>query len=203
MIASGGNRRGGPAGGGGSGSEDSLGTPTRIGTMSTEGATRRVLGVDPGLTVTGWGVVDGDGASGQLVDCGVIRTRSKQPRADRLRDIAEGIRTVIRDHGPAELAVEQQFVAANVRSAMVIGEARAAAMIAAADAGLPVFEFAPTAVKESVTGWGGAPKEQVQQMVAVQLGMTEIEGPLDVSDALAVALTRLGDLRLELAMARS
>ena len=171
--------------------------------MSTEGATRRVLGVDPGLTVTGWGVVDGDGASGQLVDCGVIRTRSKQPRADRLRDIAEGIRTVIRDHGPAELAVEQQFVAANVRSAMVIGEARAAAMIAAADAGLPVFEFAPTAVKESVTGWGGAPKEQVQQMVAVQLGMTEIEGPLDVSDALAVALTRLGDLRLELAMARS
>ncbi len=171
--------------------------------MSTEGATRRVLGVDPGLTVTGWGVVDGDGASGRLVNCGVIRTRSKQPRADRLRDIAEGIRTVIRDHGPAELAVEQQFVAANVRSAMVIGEARAAAMIAAADAGLPVFEFAPTAVKESVTGWGGAPKEQVQQMVAVQLGMTEIEGPLDVSDALAVALTRLGDLRLELAMARS
>jgi crossover junction endodeoxyribonuclease RuvC len=165
--------------------------------------TRRVLGVDPGLTVTGWGIVDGDGAVARLVDCGVIRTSAKAPRAERLREIADGIRTQIRNHEPVELAVEQQFVAANVRSAMVIGEARAAAMIAAADAGIPVFEFAPTSVKESVTGWGGAPKEQVQQMVAVQLGMTGIEGPLDVSDALAVALTRLGDIRLELAMARS
>ena len=162
-----------------------------------------MLGVDPGLGITGWGIVDGDGASGQLIDCGVIRTKPKQPRAERLRDIAEGIRVVIRDHGPVELAVEQQFVAVNVRSAMVIGEARAAAMIAAAEAGLPVFEFAPASVKESVTGWGGAPKEQVQQMVAVQLGLTEIAGPLDISDALAIALTRLGELRLELAMARS
>lgn len=166
-------------------------------------ATRRVLGVDPGLTITGWGVVDGDGATGRLIDCGIIRTKPKAPRAQRLREIADGIRTVIADHGPAELAVEQQFVAVNVRSAMVIGEARAAAMIAAADADVPVFEFAPTSIKESVTGWGGAPKEQVQQMVAVQLGVTQIDGPLDVSDALAVALTRLGDLRMELAMARS
>lgn len=166
-------------------------------------ATRRVLGVDPGLTITGWGIVDGDGATGTMVACGIIRTKPKSPRAQRLREIADGIRTLIRDHGPVELAVEQQFVAVNVRSAMVIGEARAAAMIAAADADLPVFEFAPTSIKESVTGWGGAPKEQVQQMVAVQLGLTEIDGPLDVSDALAVALTRLGDLRLELAMARS
>jgi len=166
-------------------------------------ATRRVLGIDPGLTITGWGIVDGDGATGQLIACGTIRTKPKAPRAERLREIADGIRALIGDHGPVELAVEQQFVAVNVRSAMVIGEARAAAMIAAADAGIPVFEFAPTSVKESVTGWGGAPKEQVQQMVAVQLGLTEIEGPLDISDALAVALTRLGDLRLELAMARS
>lgn len=166
-------------------------------------ATRRVLGVDPGLTVTGWGIVDGDGASGELVGCGVIRTKPKTPRAERLREIADGVRALISDHGPAELAVEQQFVAANVRSAMVIGEARAAAMIAAADADVPVFEFAPTSIKEAVAGWGGAPKEQVQQMVAVQLGLPTIEGPLDISDALAVALTRLGDLRLELAMARS
>ncbi len=76
-------------------------------------------------------------------------------------------------------------------------------MIAAADCGVPVFEFAPTAVKESVTGWGGAPKEQVQQMVAVQLGLTELPTPLDISDALSIALARLADLRLELAMARS
>lgn len=168
----------------------------------TEG-TRRVIGVDPGLSITGWGIVDGDGASGRLIDCGVIRTKPKHARAERLHHITENIRDLIREFDPAELAVEQQFVAVNVRSAMVIGEARAAAMISAAGEGIPVFEFAPTSVKESVTGWGGAPKEQVQQMVAVYLGVAEIDGPLDVSDALAVALTRLGDLRLELALARS
>ena len=168
----------------------------------TEG-TRRVIGIDPGLSITGWGIVDGDGASGRLIDCGVIRTKPKHARAERLHHIADSISKLILEFQPAELAVEQQFVSVNVRSAMVIGEARAAAMISAAAAGLPVFEYAPTSVKESVTGWGGAPKEQVQQMVAVQLGVVEIEGPLDVSDALAVALTRLGDLRLELAMARS
>ena len=79
----------------------------------------------------------------------------------------------------------------------------AAAMVAAADCRIPVFEFAPTAVKEAVTGWGGAPKEQVQQMVMVQLGLVDLPEPLDISDALAIALTRLGELRLELAMARS
>ena len=169
----------------------------------TSSLTRRVLGIDPGLTITGWGIVDGNGSAASAIEYGVIRTKTKLSRAERLGQIAEGVRALIREHKPAELAVEQQFVAVNVRSAMVIGEARAAAMVAAADCGIPVFEFAPTAVKESVTGWGGAPKEQVQQMVAVQLGLTELPEPLDVTDALAIALTRLGEMRLELAMARS
>jgi crossover junction endodeoxyribonuclease RuvC len=76
-------------------------------------------------------------------------------------------------------------------------------MIAAADCSVPVFEFAPTEIKQSVAGWGGAPKEQVQQMVVVQLGLTDLPGPLDISDALAIALARLAELRLEFAMARS
>ena len=109
--------------------------------------TRRVLGIDPGLTITGWGVIEGDGSTATAIEYGVIRTKTKDSRAERLGQIAEGVRALIREHGPAELAVEQQFVAVNVRSAMVIGEARAAAMIAAADCGVPVFEFAPTAVK--------------------------------------------------------
>lgn len=169
----------------------------------TGSPTRRVLGIDPGLTITGWGVVDGDGSTASAVEYGVIRTNAKGSRAERLGQIAESVRGLIREYGPAELAVEQQFVAVNVRSAMVIGEARAAAMIAAADCGVPVFEFPPTTVKEAVTGWGGAPKEQVQQMVAVQLGLTELPTPLDISDALAIALARLAELRLEFAMARS
>ncbi|MEX2229502.1 MAG: crossover junction endodeoxyribonuclease RuvC [Dehalococcoidia bacterium] len=165
-------------------------------------ARRRVLGVDPGLATTGYGLIDSDGHDARLVASGVIRTRPREPRAERLRLIHDAIRALIAEHGPTELAIEQQFIAENVRSAMAIGEARAAAMIAAAGAGVPVFEFLPAAIKESVTGHGGAPKEQVAQMVMVHLGLSEQPHPLDVSDALAIALTRLADARLEDAVAR-
>ncbi len=163
---------------------------------------RRVLGIDPGLAVSGYCIVDERGSGGHLVHCGALRSTAKQPRAERLYRIYSMVLALIAEYRPVELAVEQQFVAENVRSAMAIGEARAAAMVAAAAAGIPVHEFTPAAVKESVAGWGGAPKEQVAQMVAIHLGVTEIPGPLDVSDAAAVALTRLAEARLEEAMAR-
>jgi crossover junction endodeoxyribonuclease RuvC len=163
---------------------------------------RRVLGIDPGLAATGYGVVDEQGRGGHLVASGVVRTKATTPRAERLGRIYDAVRALIEEFRPHELAVEQQFVAQNVRSAMAIGEARAAAMVAAAAARIPVHEFAPAAIKESVAGWGGAPKEQVQQMVLVHLGLTELGGPLDVTDAIAVALTRLADARLEQAMSR-
>ena len=163
---------------------------------------RRVLGIDPGLAVTGYAVVDGRGSGGTLVHSGFMRTKPAEPRAQRLYRIFDLVTALIAEYGPAELAVEQQFVAENVRSAMAVGEARAAAMVAAAATGIPVFEYAPTSIKESVVGWGGAPKEQVQQMVLLHLGLTELAGPLDVSDAAAIALTRLADARLEEAMAR-
>lgn len=165
-------------------------------------AQRRVLGVDPGLATTGYGLIEGDGQHARIVTSGVIRTRPREDRAVRLRLIHDGIAALIAEHAPTELAIEQQFVAENVRSAMAIGEARAAAMIAGAAAGLAVFEYLPTAIKESVTGYGGAPKEQVSQMVMIHLGLTEQPHPLDVSDALAIALTRLADARLEDAVAR-
>ncbi len=164
---------------------------------------RRILGIDPGLTVSGWAVVDGDGNLASAVDFGTIKTSSKDPRSARLGQVASRVRDLIRHFGPAELALEQHFVAVNVRSAMVIGEARAAAMVAAADCRIPVLEYSPTSVKEAVTGWGGAPKEQVRQMVTVQLGLAEEPSPLDISDAMAIALTRLAELRLEQALARS
>lgn len=170
--------------------------------MSTPATPRRVLGVDPGLAVTGYGIVDERGSGGTLVHSGALRTRSAQPRAERLHRIYDLVRALIDEYRPQELAIEQQFVAENVRSAMAIGEARAAAMVAAAAAGVPVFEYPPASVKESVAGWGGAPKEQVAQMVAVHLGVTEVPGPMDVTDALAIALTRLAEARLEEALAR-
>ncbi len=164
----------------------------------------RVLGVDPGLAVTGYGVVDGDGTAAHIVVTGVLRTNARASKAERLARLFAGVGALIEAHRPAALAVEQQFVAENVRSAMTIGEARSAAIVAAASRGLPVFEYLPTAVKESVVGYGGAPKEQVRQMVAIHLGLTveELPASLDASDALAVALTRLADLRLEAALAR-
>jgi crossover junction endodeoxyribonuclease RuvC len=166
-------------------------------------APRRVLGIDPGLAATGYGVLDGDATSARMVACGVLRTRASEPRALRLARIHDYVRALLDTHRATELAIEQQFVAENVRTAMAIGEARAAAMVAAAGAGVPVYEFPPASVKEAVTGWGGAPKEQVLQMVMVHLGLTVAPHPLDVSDALAVALARLADARLEDALARA
>ncbi len=172
------------------------------GTARSDSLPRRVLGIDPGLAATGFGVVDERGSGGYLVASGVVRTKASMPRSQRLGRIYDAVRALIEEHRPHEVAIEQQFVAENVRSAMSIGEARAAAMVAAAAAGLPVHEFAPTAIKESIAGYGGAPKEQVQQMVLIHLRVEEVSGPLDVTDAIAVALTRLADARLEEAMSR-
>lgn len=163
---------------------------------------RRVLGVDPGLTVSGYCIVDERGSGGTLVHSGSLRTKASEPRAERLYRIFDLVTALIAEYRPRELAVEQQFVGENVRSAMAIGEARAAAMVAAAASGVAVYEFTPAAIKESVVGHGGATKEQVAQMACIHLGVTEIPGPLDVSDAAAIALTRLADARLEEAMAR-
>lgn len=171
-------------------------------TGRSESLPRRVLGIDPGLAVMGYGVVDERGSGGYLVASGVLRTKASMPRAQRLGRIHDVVRALIAEYRPHEVAIEQQFVAENVRSAMSIGEARAAAMVAAASASVPVHEFAPAAIKESIAGYGGAPKEQVQQMVLVHLGVTAVDGPLDVTDAIAVALTRLADARLEEAMTR-
>ena len=107
-------------------------------------------------------------------------------RADRLGRIFDAVRALIAEFQPHEVAIEQQYVNENVRSAMVVGEARAAVMVAASVSGIPVFEFPPASVKESVTGWGGAPKEQVARMVLVAIGRTEIDGP-------AVVFTNIKD----------
>ncbi|MEX2446730.1 MAG: crossover junction endodeoxyribonuclease RuvC [Dehalococcoidia bacterium] len=170
--------------------------------LRSTGLPLRVLGIDPGLAVTGYGVVDERGSGGTLVASGAVRTSAKAPRAERLGRIYDAVRALIDEHRPHEVAIEQQFVAENVRSAMAIGEARAAAMVAAAASALPVYEFAPRSVKESVTGWGAAPKQQVRQMVLVHLGLSELEGTLDVTDAIAIALARIADAQVEAAQAR-
>ena len=161
-------------------------------TPAPDGA-RRVIGIDPGLAATGWGVVAGGARDAESLAHGVIRTSRSRSRAERLHAIHERLRELIAEHRPHELAIELPYVAANARSAFAIGEARAAAMIAAAAHGLEVFEYQPSAVKAAVAGYGGAPKEQVQAMVAAQLGLGSPPQPLDAADALAIALTRLAE----------
>lgn len=164
---------------------------------------RRVLGIDPGLATTGYGILEGDGSHATVVAAGALRTRARDGRAARLASLFEALTALIEEHRPQDVAIEQHFVANNVRSAMAIGEARAAAMIAAGRAGIEVYEYPPATVKESVCGFGGAGKEQVQAMVRMHLGLAELPEPLDVSDALAVALTRLAAVRMDALLAAS
>lgn len=147
-----------------------------------------VLGVDPGLQVTGWGVVLADGLALRSIACGAIATQRKRSPEERLHQIYRELCAVIERWRPAEVAVEEPFVAKNVRSALAIGEARAVALLAAAQAGLPVRPYAPAEVKLTVAGNGRSDKAQVQELVRVQLGLATVAEPIDASDALAVAI---------------
>jgi len=161
----------------------------------------RVLGVDPGLRVTGWAILGAQGERLRLLDCGTIATDARLPLAKRLLCIYEGLAEVLLRWHPWEVAVEEPFVAGNRRSAMVLGEARAAALLAAAAEGLPVHQYPPTEVKQLVTGYGRSDKSQVQAMLCIQLGLAEPPASADAADALAVALCHLlrrrGDMLVE------
>lgn len=146
----------------------------------------RILGIDPGLGATGWGVIAQDGARLSLIGFGVIKAPAKAPMAARLCFIFDAVERLIADHAPHEAAVEDQFVHANPASALKLGQARAAAMLAPARAGLPVGEYAPRLVKKAVVGTGGAEKAQVAAMISVLLPGAKADA--DAADALAVAV---------------
>ncbi|MBF0425310.1 MAG: crossover junction endodeoxyribonuclease RuvC [Magnetococcales bacterium] len=150
----------------------------------------RALGIDPGTSITGWGIVDRHGNRLHHVAHGAIRTQTAAPLPERLSEIFRGISRVIADHQPSVAAVEAVFLAHNVQSAIKLGHARGAAIVAASHGGLPVHEYAALAVKKAVVGYGRAEKGQVQQMIRILLGMNETAPP-DAADALAVALCHL------------
>jgi crossover junction endodeoxyribonuclease RuvC len=147
-----------------------------------------VLGIDPGLTVTGYGLVLVEGNNHSAVHFGAVAPPSQAPIAERLLRIHDAIADVIREHRPDEVAVED-FIVGHVRAAVAVGEARAAAVLAAAQAGLPVSFYKPLEVKQFVTSYGRGSKEQVAMMVQALLGLSEPPRPSDAADALAVALT--------------
>ena len=148
----------------------------------------RVLGVDCGSRVTGYGVIDTDGADCVFVRCGAIRSKPSDPIAERLKTIYAGIVDVIHELQPEAAAFESLFYATNVQSALKLGHVRGVSMFAAAEACLPVFEYSPLEVKSAVTGYGRAEKLQVQQMVRALLKLDALPEPFDASDALAVAI---------------
>ena len=144
----------------------------------------RVLGIDPGSRVTGYGVIEAVPAGNRHVASGCIRVAGED-MAGRLRKIVEGLREVSERYAPNELAIERVFVARNAESALKLGQARGAALVAVPQ--IPVFEYAATRVKQAMTGSGKASKAQVQHMVRVLLSLSETP-PTDEADALAVAL---------------
>ena len=148
----------------------------------------RILGIDPGLGITGYGVVEKRGATLSYVASGRIVSDERQELAPRLATIFEGLTQVIESHGPHAVVVERVFVNVNPRSTLLLGQARGAAICAAVMAKLPVSEYTALQVKQSVVGQGHARKEQVQEMVKRLLHLAGLPGT-DAADALAVAIT--------------
>jgi len=148
----------------------------------------RILGIDPGLVVTGFGVIVIKDNKVSLMDYGVIKPSLKESLAERLLTIFNDVSEIIHSYKPHIFAIEDVFYGKNVKSAMRLGQARGAAMVAAAEKHIPVYEYSARKVKQSITGNGNAHKDQVQFMVKAKLGLNHTPEPADAADALAIAL---------------
>lgn len=156
-----------------------------------------VLGIDPGTASTGYGVVKGDGLGlVSLVECGVIRTRAREPLATRLLEIYEGVTELIARHRPDALSVEDVFYAKNVRTTVVLGHARGVVLLAGEQAKLKIAELPPAEIKKAVVGTGVATKEQVQFMLTRLLKLKSVPQPSDAADGVAAALAYLSTARV-------
>ena len=148
----------------------------------------RVLGIDPGSELTGWGIIEGDGPRYQVVDYGAVRLPAGQKFSARLLSVWNGIEEIIARHNPNVCAIEDGFLATNVKVTLKLGQVRGVAMLAAERAGLEIQEYSPRLVKQTVVGYGNAEKHQVQEMVRVLLSLNILPEPQDAADALAVAI---------------
>lgn len=148
----------------------------------------KIIGIDPGTAITGYGVVGYSGSRFQVYDYGCIRTDSGMSLAGRLDLLYRGLTGIIKEHGPDHFAVEELFFNKNAKTALAVGHARGVAMLAAVQSGIPVYEYTPLQVKQAVVGHGRAAKEQVQFMVRALLSLKVKPTPDDTADALAVAI---------------
>ncbi|HMO56615.1 MAG TPA: crossover junction endodeoxyribonuclease RuvC [Roseiflexaceae bacterium] len=148
----------------------------------------RTLGIDPGTAIMGWGVVDEQGGNLSLGGFGALRTPAGMAASERLLLLYDELRTLLATYLPAAVAVEELFFGKNVTTAIHVGQARGVALLAIAQAGVPVFEYKPVVVKQAVAGYGGADKKQMQEMVRMTLGLDHAPRPDDAADAVAVAI---------------
>jgi crossover junction endodeoxyribonuclease RuvC len=149
----------------------------------------RILGIDPGTGILGFGVIESSRGKVQLVDAGVIRTPVKEDDAVRLLTIYEELTDLIAQNRPDTMSVEKLFFARNVTTAMTVAQARGVVLLCGQQAGLQLFEYTPMQIKQAITGYGRADKKQMQEMVRVLLQLKEIPRPDDAADALAAAIT--------------
>ena len=148
-----------------------------------------VLGIDPGYALMGWGAVESQGSRMTLLGYGCLETKAGTPMWLRLRTLQLGIRDLLQIYRPDDVAFEELFFARNVTTALMVGAARGAAIIAAAEYTENLYEYTPMQIKQAVTGYGKADKKQIQQMVKLLLRMEEIPKPDDAADAIACAIT--------------
>ncbi len=150
---------------------------------------RRILGIDPGTGIVGFGCIDADGKVLNLVDAGVIRTPAHQAAELRLRTIHDEISRLIKEYKPEWVSIEKLFFARNVTTAMSVSQSRGVLLLAASQAELKIAEYTPLQIKMALTGYGRADKKQIQEMVRILLKLKQIPKPDDAADALAAAIT--------------
>ncbi len=155
----------------------------------------RVLGIDPGTGILGFGVIEFTKGNAQLVDAGVIRTPVKEDDAVRLQTIYEELTDIITNTKPTVMSVEKLFFAQNVTTAMTVAQARGVVLLCGKQANLEIYEYTPLQIKQALTGYGRADKKQVQEMVRITLGLQEVPKPDDCADALAAALMYVQSMR--------
>ena len=148
-----------------------------------------VLGIDPGYALMGWGVVETQGSRMRLINYGCVETKAGGPMPLRLRTLQLGVRDLLNIYKPDDVAFEELFFARNVTTALMVGAARGAAIISAAEYTENLYEYTPMQIKQAVTGYGKADKKQIQQMVKLLLHLDEIPRPDDAADAIACAMT--------------
>jgi crossover junction endodeoxyribonuclease RuvC len=156
----------------------------------------RILGVDPGTATTGFGIIDHQNGKYVLVDAGVITTKPETVMADRLVTIHQELTQVIAETKPDQAAVELLYFSTNVTTAISVGQARGVILLTLAEAGLDPAEYTPMQIKQAITGYGGAKKPQIQEMVRILLGLTEIPRPDDAADALGIAITHANQTKI-------